>query len=48
MRSSKGKARKLGRSARIGGRAAVIETGWKLVYILKQFLIGASYHVVCR
>jgi hypothetical protein len=47
MRSSKGRARRLRRSARIGGRAAVIETGSELMYILTHFLIEASYHVAC-
>jgi hypothetical protein len=48
MQSSKGRARRLGRSARIGGRVAVIETGSQLAYILTHFLIEASYHVACR
>jgi hypothetical protein len=47
MRSLKGRARRLGRSARIGGRVAVIETGSELVCILTHFLMEASYHVAC-
>jgi hypothetical protein len=36
MRNSRGRVRRLGRSARIGGRVAVIETGWENQYIYSR------------